>query len=380
MTAFAYNRATTGAWLDGDPPGHRQFVTLFDDEPLALEAGDSLGPITVAYETWGALDGRATNAVLVLHALTGDSHAHGPDGLGHPMAGWWNPVLGPAAPIDTNTFFAVCPNVLGGCQGTTGPSSCAPYDGRPYGSRFPVITPRDQVAVEIALADALGIERWFAVVGGSMGGMRVLEWAIQAPSRVERAIVIAVGGYATAEQIGLSSTQNRAITGDPCFAGGDYYDHECGPLRGLELARALGQISYRSELELHRRFHRKHQDDADPLRDGHYAIESYLEHHGVKLVRRFDANSYVVLSTAMNHHDVGRGRGGIADALATIRADVTIAGVSTDRLYPLRLQHELAEMIPSARGVEIIASIDGHDAFLTETEAVGKIIRTALLG
>jgi homoserine O-acetyltransferase len=380
LSAFSYNRSATGAWLDGDPPGHREFVTLFADEPLALEAGERLGPITVAYETWGTRDARGTNAVLVLHALTGDSHAHGPDGLGHPAAGWWNPIVAPAGPIDTNTFFAVCPNVLGGCQGTTGPSSLAPGDQRPYGSRFPVITPRDQVAVELALADALGIDRWFAVVGGSMGGMRVLEWAIQAPARVDRAIVIAVGGYATAEQIGLSSTQNRAITSDPCFAGGDYYDHECGPERGLEIARAIGQVSYRSELEFHRRFHRKRQDGEDPLLRGRYAIESYLEHHGGKLVERFDANSYVVLSAAMNHHDVGRGRGGIADALAMIQSDVTIAGVSTDRLYPLRLQRELAEMIPTARGVEIIASIDGHDAFLTETEAVGKIIRTALLG
>ncbi len=376
--SFTYNRASTGAWLAGDPVGHRQFAALFDDAPLALEGGASLEHVTVAYETWGALNARRTNAILVLHALTGDSHAHGPDGVGHAMAGWWNPLIGPGAPIDTDNFFVVCPNVLGGCQGTTGPSSIAPNDGRPYAGRFPIITPRDQVAVEAALADVLGIERWHAVAGGSMGGMRVLEWAVGQPERVARAIVIACGAYATAEQIGLSSTQNAAIMGDPNYRGGDYYDQPAGPQVGLRVARSLGQITYRSELELHRRFHRKPQADEQPLRGGRYAIESYLAHHGDKLAARFDANSYVVLSNAMNHHDVGRGRGGIADALARVQAHTTIAGISTDRLYPLRLQLELAELLPAARDVEVIPSIDGHDAFLTETEAVGKLLRNAL--
>jgi homoserine O-acetyltransferase len=377
--SFAYNRTTTGAWLPGDPVGHRRFATVFEAEPLALEIGDRLGPITVAYETWGTLDASRSNAVLVTHALTGDSHAHGPDGSGHVMEGWWNPIIGPGAPIDTETFFAVCPNVLGGCQGTTGPSSLAP-DGRPYGSRFPWITPRDQVAVEAALADALGIDRWYAVAGGSMGGMRVLEWAVEYPERLEKAIVVAVGAYSTAEQIGLTSTQNRAIIADPNFCHGDYYDRDTGPELGLRIARAVGQISYRSEVEFHRRFHRKPQGDEDPMRGGRYAIESYLEHQGDKLLARFDANSYLVLSTAMNHHDVGRGRGGVADALARVTADMTLAGISTDRLYPLRLQHEIAELLPTPTDVNIVASIDGHDGFLTETEAVGKLVRSALLG
>lgn len=376
---FTHDRATTGAWLDGDPIGHRQLLTTFVDAPLPLEGGASIGPVTIAYETWGDLNARRTNAVLVLHALTGDSHAHGPDGNGHPQPGWWNPLIGPGAAIDTDTFFVVCPNVLGGCQGTTGPASLA-RDGRPYGSRFPIITPRDQVAAEVAMADALGIERWYAVVGGSMGAMRALEWAVGQPERVARAIVIACGAYATAEQIGWQSTQIEIIAADPDFHGGDYYDRSRGPERGMELARAIGQITYRSELELHRRFHRKWQTDDDPRHGGRYAVESYLGHHGDKLVARFDANSYIVLSRAMNHHDVGRDRGGIADALGRITAETTIAGVSTDRLYPLRLQHELAEMIPTAGPVDVIPSIDGHDAFLTETEAVGKFVRRSLLG
>ena len=374
--AFEYNRSTTGAWLEGDPPGHRRFERVYDDG-LALEIGGRLGPISVAFETWGTLDSTASNAILVLHALTGDSHAHGYEGLGHRSPGWWNQVVGPGAPIDTESFFVVCPNILGGCQGTTGPSSIAP-DGRPYGSRFPWITPRDQVTVEVALADALGIDRWHAVVGGSMGGMRVLEWMVGHPHRVDKAVVIATGAYATAEQIGLSATQNRAIVADRNFHDGDYYDAEVGPEEGMRIARAIGQISYRSEVEFHRRFHRKAQGDEDPLRGGRYAIESYLDHISDKLIQRFDANTYLVLSTAMNHHDVGRGRGGLAEALARVKAEVTVAGISTDRLYPLRLQHELAELLPGECRVETIASLDGHDGFLTESEAVGRILHRAL--
>ncbi len=369
------DRTTTGAWLPGDPPGQRSFASL--DRRFTFETGDTLDDITVAYETWGELSPSRSNAVLVLHALTGDSHAHGHAGAGHPTDGWWDRMIGPGAPLDTNHYFVVCPNVLGGCQGTTGPASPA-ADGRPYGSRFPWITPRDQVDVEIALADHLGIDRWRAVVGGSMGGMRVLEWCVGAPERVEQAVVVAVGAYATAEQIGQSSTQNRVILADPNFHGGDYYDRPPGPAHGLRLAREVGQLSYRSEIEFHRRFHRKPQGDEDPMRGGRYAIESYLQHHGEKLLSRFDANTYLVLSTCMNHHDVGRGRGGPAEALRAVTADVTIAGISTDRLYPLRLQYELAELLARAGGVDVIDSLDGHDAFLTETEAVGKVIRRTL--
>jgi homoserine O-acetyltransferase/O-succinyltransferase len=273
----------------------------------------------------------------------------------------------------------VCPNVLGGCQGTTGPSSSAP-DGQPYGSRFPRITIRDQVEVEAALADALGISRWHTVVGGSMGGMRVLEWAVEMPSRVERAVVISVGAQATAEQIGLCSVQIRAIRSDPKWRGGDYYDAAPGdgPHMGLGIARAIGQISYRSELELHQRFGREHQEGENPFVDGRYSVESYLGYHGDRLARRFDANTYIVLSDAMNHHDVGRDRGGVAAALARVDAQVTIAGMSSDRLYPLRLQDELAELIPTASGVEVVDTVVGHDGFLVETEAVGAIISRAL--
>lgn len=367
----------SGAWQEGDEPGRRQFVTLFEARPHLLEAGGRLERVRVAYETWGELAPDGSNAVLVLHALTGDSHAAGPAGPGHPTPGWWDGLIGPGRAIDTDHLFAVCPNVLGGCQGTTGPASAAP-DGRPYGSRFPRVTVRDQVVVEAALADRLGIERWKAVVGGSMGGMRALGWAVGLPDRVERAIIASVGAKATSEQIALCSVQNRVIRADPAWRGGDYYDAPEGPATGLSIARGIGQITYRSELELDERFGRDHQGDEDPLRGGRYAIESYLEYHGAKLARRFDANSYLVLSEAMNHHDVGRGRGGVAAALGRVTADTTIAGITSDRLYPLRLQHELAALLPTAGDVVAIDSVHGHDGFLIEVEALSKVIAGAL--
>lgn len=368
----------TGAWREGDPPGRRQFATVFTDRAHVLEAGGRLGPVTVAYETWGALDAERSNAVLVLHALTGDSHAAGPPAPGHRQAGWWDEIVGPGKAIDTDRFFVVCPNVLGGCQGTTGPASTDPATGTPYGSRFPTITIRDQVVVEAALADRLGVARWAGVVGGSMGGQRAIEWAVSFPDRVPRLVVLAAGARATAEEIALCSLQIRAIEADQCFHGGDYYGGGDCPWRGMSIARGIGQVSYRSEIEFDERFGRGRQADEQPLAGGRYAVESYLEYHGRKLAERFDANTYIVLSRAMNHHDVGRGRGGIAAALSRVTADVTLAGISSDRLYPLRLQEELAAHIPRNSGVEVIQSISGHDGFLTEGEAVGKIIGRAL--
>jgi homoserine O-acetyltransferase/O-succinyltransferase len=371
---------SAAAWRPGDAPGRRRFVTL--PTPLALEAGGRLETVAIAYETWGTLDADASNAVLVLHALTGDSHATGPPEPGHPSEGWWPAIIGPGAPIDTDEFFVVCPNVLGGCQGTTGPASADPGhpDGRPYGSRFPLITPRDQIAAEVGVAGALGVDRWRAVVGGSMGGMRVLEWAIEHPHRVAQAIVLAVGAAATAEQIALCSLQVRAIRADPNFAGGDYYDQPVGPSVGMSIARGVGQVTYRSEYELAQRFGRRPQADEDPLAGGRYAVESYMTYKGEGLNARFDPNSYIVLSESMNHHDVGRNRGGVAAALAQIVAPVTVAGITSDRLYPLRLQYELAEMLPHATSVDEIDSNVGHDGFLVEHEAVGKIVRRALTG
>jgi homoserine O-acetyltransferase len=369
----------TGAWRPGDAPGRRQFATLFTDRPLALRAGGALSSVTVAYETWGSLNGGASNALLLLHALTGDSHAAGAAEAGHSQLGWWSPLIGPGRAIDTDRFFVVCPNVLGGCQGTTGPASIDPVTGTVFGSRFPVTTIRDQVDVEAALADHLGIERWHSVVGGSMGGQRAVEWIVKYRDRVARAVLIACGAAATAQEIALCSLQIRAIEADAHFHGGDYYDSDEGPWRGLSIARGIGQVSYRSEVELAQRFNRGHQNDEHPFEGGLYTVESYLEYHGEKLAHRFDANTYVALSRAMNHHDVGRARGGVANALSQVTAEVTIAGISSDGLYPLRLQHELADLIPRNKGVDVVTSIAGHDGFLTEHEAIGDIIAGALV-
>jgi homoserine O-acetyltransferase len=369
----------SGAWRPGDDPGHRRFVELFVDTPLRLELGGTLGPVTVAYETWGDLRPDRSNAVMVMHAFTADSHAAGPEGPGHRSPGWWGPMIGPGGPIDTERWFVVCSNMIGGCQGSTGPSSTAP-DGRRYGPRFPQVTLRDQVEVEAALARELGVGRWAAVIGGSLGGMRALEWAVSYPEMVERAILIATCAAATAEQIALCSAQIQAVRLDPGFAGGDFYDAPAGrgPTAGMALARWIGHLSYRSELELSERFGRRPQTGEDPENGGRYSVESYLDHQAAKLARRFDANTYIVLSRAMNGHDVGRARGGAAAALGRVAARVTLAGIDSDRLYPLRLQEELAELLPGRHSLQVVRSDVGHDGFLLETDQVGKIIANGL--
>jgi len=364
----------TAVWRDGDDPGRRTFVAIGD---LDLESGDRLPGVVLAYETWGELNAARDNAILVEHALTGDSHVVGPAGPGHPSAGWWPDVIGSGAPLDSDEYFVIAINVLGGCQGSTGPGSPA-ADGRPWGSRFPRVTIRDQVAAEAALADELGIERWHTVIGGSMGGMRTLEWVAGYPERVGTAVAFATGGYATAEQIGWSQAQILAIRNDPSFHGGDYYGRAQGPEAGLGIARRIAHITYRSELELHERFDRDVQDES-PGDDGRprYAVESYLDHHGGKLAGRFDANSYVVLSEAMNSHDIGRGRGGLRSALAPFAGRLVVAPVDSDRLYPPRLSDELVAARPGAE-LTTIHSIVGHDGFLTEVDQVSALLRRLL--
>ena len=369
----------TGAWQEGDPPGDRRWISL--SEPLKLEAGGELPGVRLAYETWGTLAADRGNAVLVLHALTGDSHAAGPAGPGHPTSGWWDALIGPGRPLDTRRWFVVVPNALGGCQGSTGPASLAP-DGRPWGSRFPVITIRDMVAAEVQLADALGIERWAAVIGGSLGGIRALEWAVSEPDRVDAALLLACCARSSAEQIAWCSAQVHAVRGDPGWQGGDYYDSPPGggPHHGLGLARRIAHITYRSPGELQVRFGAEYQEGEHPWYGGRYQVESYLDHHAEKLVRRFDAGSYVTLTTAMAGHDVGRGRGGVAEALRRVRARTIVAGVDTDRLFPLEQQEELAAAIPKAGPLQVIHSPYGHDAFLIETEQVGRLVTGLLDG
>ena len=354
------------------PPEDGRLGTV-DIGPLALESGATLPDVTVAVQRWGRLSPTRDNVVLVEHALTGDSHVTGPAGPEHPSPGWWSGMVGPGAPIDTDRWCVVATNVLGGCRGTTGPGSTAP-DGKAWGSRFPGITVRDQVAAEVALADALGIDRFAAVTGGSMGGMRTLDWIVGYPEGGRAALVLAVGARATADQIGTQTTQIAAITADPDWQGGDYYGTGRVPRAGLGIARRIAHLTYRTEGELDTRFANSPQGSENPWNGGRYAVQSYLEHQADKLVARFDPGTYVALTQAMNRHDVGHGRGGVAAALGSTPVPTIDAGVDSDRLYPLRLQQEIADGLPGCDGLRVLESRDGHDGFLTEADAVAKLL------
>ena len=352
-------------------------IGLVDIGSLTTESGAVIDDVCIAVQRWGKLSPARDNVVVVLHALTGDSHITGPAGPGHPAPGWWDGVAGPGAPIDTGRWCAVATNVLGGCRGSTGPSSLA-RDGKPWGSMFPPISVRDQVEADVAALAALGITEVAAVVGGSMGGARALEWIVGYPDRVRSGLLLAVGARATADQIGTQTTQIAAIKADPNWQGGDYHDTRRTPDAGLKLARSFAHLTYRGEVELDTRFANDSQGDEDPATGGRYAVQSYLEHQGDKLLARFDAGTYVVLTEALNSHDVGRGRGGVSEALRGCPVPVVVGGITSDRLYPLRLQEELAELLPGCTGLQVVDSICGHDGFLVESEAVGELIRKTL--
>jgi homoserine O-acetyltransferase len=344
---------------------------------LPLESGRVVEDVSIAVQRWGELSPARDNVVLVMHALTGDSHVAGPAGPEHPTPGWWDSAVGPGAPIDTNHWCAVATNVLGGCRGSTGPSSLAP-DGKPWGSRFPTITIRDQVEADVAALAALGITQIAAVVGGSMGGARALEWIVSHPDITRAGLLLAVGARATADLIGSQCTQVAAIKADPNWQGGDYYGTGRAPLDGMDIARRFAHLTYRGELELDRRFANQGQGAEDPLTGGRYAVQSYLEHQGAKLVDRFDPGTYVVLAEAVSTTDVGRGRGGVPAALQGCTVPVVVGGITSDRLYPLWLQEELADLLPGCRGLNVVDSVYGHDGFLIEEEAVGELIRQTL--
>ena len=350
----------TGAWLENHAPGDRLFINIGD---LLLEDGETLEDVTIAYQSWGSLNERGDNAILVNHALTGWSD----------IPGWWPSMVGPGLPFDSDKYFVVCPNVIGGCQGSTGPSSLAPDGGR-YGSRFPSLTIRDMVAAEVAFSDALGIKKYQLAVGPSLGGMRSLEWAVQMPHRVGAICTIGSSAVATGDQIGTCSIQIRAIKTDPHFNGGDYYDKAQGPIEGMGIARRIAHLTYRTEAEMDVRFGRELQGDET----GRYAVESYLDHQANKLAHRFDANTYIALTEAMNSHDIGRGRGGVVAALSGITIPVIAVAIDSDRLFPVRLAAEIAELAPLAAPLITISSPFGHDGFLVEVESVGNVIRSAL--
>jgi homoserine O-acetyltransferase len=352
-------------------------LSVVDIGSVTLENGAVLDDARIAVQRWGRLSPARDNVVMVLHALTGDSHITGPAGPGHPTPGWWDGVAGPGAPIDTDRWCAVATNVLGGCRGSTGPSSLDRY-GRVWGSRFPAISVRDQVAADVAALAAFGITEVAAVVGGSLGGARALEWMVTYPDRVRAGLLLAVGARATADQIGTQSTQIAAIKSDPDWHGGDYHGTGRSPAAGLDIARRIAHLTYRGEVELDNRFANAAQAGENPLTGGRFAVQSYLAHQGDKLVSRFDAGTYVTLTESLSGHDVGRGRGGVTAALRGCPVPAVVAGITSDRLYPLRLQTELADLLPGCDGLQVVESIRGHDGFLLETGPVGELIRQTL--
>ncbi len=351
------------------------FRHFADLGPLRLENGATLPAVRLAFEAWGKLNRERSNAVLVLHALTGDAHVTGVGGPGvpgQPTPGWWSEIVGPGKIVDTDHSFVVAANVLGGCQGSLGPSSLAP-DGKAWGSRFPVISTRDQVAAEVRLADYLGISSWSLVIGASMGGHRAIEWAVGYPRRVERVAVVASGAQTTAEQAAWNHAQIRAIELDPAWHGGDYHDQPTGPTTGLALAREIAHTTYRSPKELSERFGRLPQHNEDVLTGGRLAIESYLDHHGDKLARRFDAGSYAALCHAMLTHDIGRDRGGVREALKRVTARALVVAVDSDRLFFPDQAWEVAEGVRGAFYREI-HSDHGHDGFLIEHDQMTRLL------
>ena len=349
-----------------NPAAHAIGVPAF-----VTETGEHIPDLVITYQTWGTLSPTADNAILVEHALTGDAHVVGSIGPGQPTPGWWPGIIGPGAPLDTDTNFIVAVNAVGGCRGTTGPHSIAP-DGRAWGSRFPRTTIRDQVSAEAVVADHLGIDRWQLVLGGSMGGMRAIEWVGSFPERTGAALVIASTPWATADQIAWGHTQLVAIENDPNWHGGDYYDNSGTPEAGLGLARRIAHTTYRSAAELDDRFGVSPQTAHRPIDGGQFAVQSYLDHQGAKLVRRFDAGSYVNLTRAMATHDVTRDRGDLADVLGGYDGLLRLVAVDSDRLFP----PALSDTMVAAYGREPLLTIHsehGHDGFLIEHDQIAAI-------
>jgi homoserine O-acetyltransferase len=385
MTRHDY--PATGAWFPGMPVGGRKFAQFPGDRPFALDGGKVLSNVSIAYESWGTLNADATNAILICHAWTGDSHVTGAAEEGHPTPGWWEGVVGPGKAIDTNTWFVVCSNVIGGCQGSTGPATAHPEDGQLYGPRFPVITVRDMVRAQVRLTDMLGIRTWHSVVGGSMGGMQVLEWAVTFPDRVKTIIPIATCAQATAQQIAWGAIGRRAIRLDPKWRNGEYYDAAIGegPWEGLAIARMISQVTFRSDNVFTERFGRALVDmDADYNGLGlwdRFEVEGYLDHHGDRLIRRFDTNSYLIIGKAMDLHDIARGRGTLDSAMSRITAPTLVMGISSDILYPTYQQKQIHSLL-SEKGVDStyveIDSPHGHDAFLINFDQVGAPIQSFL--
>lgn len=356
-----------------------RYVTF--EEGVTLSSGTLLKPITVAYETYGYLNKDKSNAILIEHALTGDAHVAGVDKEG--KVGWWDSMVGPNKAFDTNQYFVVCSNVLGGCKGTTGPSSINLKTKKPYGIDFPIITIDDIVHVKKKLIDYLGIKKLFAVVGGSMGGMQVLQWLVDYPEQVRKAIVIATSARSSAMSIAFNEVGRVAIMSDTNWNSGDYYDKE-PPRAGLALARMIGHITYLSDASMRDKFGRRLQDKKNYGYDFNieFQVESYLHYKGAHFVKRFDANSYLYLTRAVDYFDLtNNGKRSLAEAFRNVKSKVLVIGVSSDWLYPTYQQKEIVLAL-SANNVDVtyqeLESEYGHDAFLLEKGQMTYLIKNFL--
>lgn len=360
--------------------GEKKLYTL--SRPLPLWRGGALPSVTLAYETWGTLNPARDNAILVLHALTGDSHAAGPAGSDHPTAGWWDPLIGPGRAFDTDRYFVLCSNVLGGCGGSTGPGSPNPETGEPYAMDFPVVTIQDMVRAQRELLRGLGIERLAAVAGGSIGGMQALEWLVRYPEDVDGALLFGASERIGPQAIGFNAVGRNAIMLDPAWRDGRYAPGE-GPDGGLALARMVGMLTYQSRESAWLRFGREpatRPTVPSPLGEK-FDVEGYLEYQGRSLVRRFDANAYLYLTRAMDLYDVAEGWASEREALGRVRARSLHVGIRTDWLYPPEDVRALAQKLhmlgADARYAEI-DSVHGHDAFLKEWDAMTRLVRGCL--
>ena len=350
------------------------------EAPLALASGVSFGPYELVYETYGALDAGRSNAVLICHALNASHHVAGLTAGTSDDLGWWDNMVGPGKPVDTDRFFVVCVNNLGSCFGSTGPMSIDPATGRPYGPSFPVVTVEDWVLAQARLADALGIERFAAVMGGSLGGMQALAWSILFPERVAHCVALATAPRLSAQNIAFNEVARRAIVTDPDFHGGRFYDHGVVPARGLQVARMIGHITYLSDDGMAARFGRLlTQDDYRFSFDAEFQIESYLRYQGEKFSRYFDANTYLLITRALDYFDPARAHGGdLARALAPARCSFFVGSFTTDwRFSPLR-SHEIVKALLANQRPVTYAEIDaphGHDAFLLDNPQYHALVR-----
>lgn len=370
-----------------------QYVDLFPSpDELTLESGEKLGPVTVAYETYGELSPEKDNAIFVCHALTGDAHVAGRHSEDDRKAGWWDALVGPGKGLDTNKYFVICANVLGGCQGTTGPSCVNPATDHPFGARFPFITVGDMVEVHAALVKHLGISQLLGAIGGSLGGMQVLDWVARYPDMLQSAICLASAARLSAQGIAFNAVGRRAITCDPNFHNGDYYTSngrqkfgEDGPRFGLALARMVAHITYLSELSIERKFGRRLQNSDqlayDLQKETEFQIESYLHYQGKRFIERFDANCYLYLTRAMDYFDLTAKHGTLRNALGRTDARFLITSYNTDWLFPASQSREMVtELVAAGRHVTYLEleSVFGHDSFLIEVEQLEELLQPFL--